>query len=333
MNLEALIRDVKAGKIAPVYMLYGDDEYPIQEAVKLLKATVAAGPMAQFNLDELSGTSLSWANVLERARTLPMMSPRRLVVGWDVDKLLKKDDDDAEALLGYLAAPLAETVLVFTAKAVDKRTKLGKTLTGKGVAVLEAGHPKPAEVPALVTRFVAAFGKRIDQTAARALADLIGTETMWIRNEVEKLCLYVGERPDVTLDDVQAVMADINARQVWDLTDALAKKDFALCMKVLEPIARESEPPMIFGALANEIRKLAKVKRLVEARRSRDDMAKEIGGSPWLVDKLLGNARAFSVNELNEIYRRLEATDLRLKRTNQSSRLVLESLIADICLS
>lgn len=335
VSVDKVLGDIKAGKLAPVYFLWGEDEYPIQEVVKALKAKVATGPMAQFNLDELSGQSLSWANLLERSRTLPMMAPHRLVIAWDVDKLLKKTDDDSEALAAYVAQPLPETVMVLTAKTHDKRMKLGKALeSSKSVVVMTATHPKPAEVPAYIVKFAAAFGKKIDMGAARAMADLIGTETMWIRNEVEKLCLYVGDRSDITEDDVKAVMADINARQVWDLTDALARKNFGDCMKVLEPIARESEPPMIFGALANEMRKIAKVRRMMDAKYPRDAIAREFPpNQSWMVEKVIGHAKNFTANELSAIYRKLEATDLRLKRSSQPARLILENLIADICLS
>jgi DNA polymerase-3 subunit delta len=333
MSFDAALRDIHKGVFAPVYYLYGDDEFPIQEIIKALKEKVAAGPMAQFNLDELSGTSLSWAAVLERVRTLPMMASHRLVIAWDVDKLFKKSEDDLSAIEAYVTEPLPETVLVFTAKGLDKRTKFAKVLDKSKSRVLEAGHPKPSEVPGLVRRFAEAWGKRIDSAAAQALADLVGTETMWIRNEVEKLCLYVGERDQITEDDVKTVMADVNIREVWDLTDALARKDFAECIRLLDPILREGEPPMILGALANEMRKIAKVKHLQIARRSREEIAREAGIRPFFLDKVLGHARSFSLGELNQIYRRLEATDIRLKRTAQPARIVLESLIADICLA
>ena len=331
-SFDELTRGIKQKQLAPVYALFGEDEYPVQATVKLLKETVAQGAMAQFNLDELSGTSLTWENILERARTLPMMAPQRLVIAWDVDRLLKKSEESLGDIEAYLAAPLRETVLVLTARSFDKRTRFYKTLEKAKAELFEATHPKPGEVPGVVKRFAQVYGKTIDDAAARAVGDLVGTETMWIRNEVEKLCLYVGERPSITETDVETLMADINQRDVWALTEAMAKKDFAGCMRLLESIVRESEPPMILGALANEMRKVAKAKRMLAARMGRDEITRELRIPPFAADRLFGNVRAFTLDDINRIYRRLEATDLRLKRTSQPPRLVLEALIADVCL-
>jgi DNA polymerase-3 subunit delta len=331
-SYEGLAAEIRQKKYHPVYALFGEDEYPVQALVKLLREAVAQGPMAQFNLDELSGQSLSWDTVLERSRTLPMMASHRLVIAWDVDKLAKKGEDDLADIEAYLKNPLPETVLVLTAKAFDKRTRFYKALEAGATALFEAAHPKAHEVPAVVKRFAKGFNKDIDDVAARSIADLVGTETMWIRNEVEKLCVYVGDRPRITDEDVQAVMADINQRDVWALTEAMAKRDFAACMRLLEPILRESEPVQVFGALAFEMRRVAKAKRLQEARRSRDEIMREVRINYGAQDRFFANLKGFSLDDMNRVYRRLEATDLRLKRTGQPARLVLEALIADICL-
>jgi DNA polymerase III subunit delta len=332
MSHEILVRKIEQGQLSPVYFIYGPDEFPQQEVIKALKAKIATGPMAQFNLDELSGQSLSWAALIERAQTLPMMASHRLVIGWNVERLLKKSDDDLRAAETYVANPLPETVLVLTARDIDKRLRFFKALsTGKAV-LFEGKHPQPSEVPQYIKRFAEGFGKLIDREAARLLGDLVGTETMWIRNEVDKLCLYVGDRKEIRVEDVQTLMADIGAHQVWDLTDALAARDFPLCIRLLEALLRDNEaPPLIFGALARQMRMIAQVKILQGARYNRDAIVKAIP-IRFGADKLFGYARAFSEGEMAHIYRRMNATDLSLKRSSQPPRMVLEAFLADICL-
>ena len=182
-------------------------------------------------------------------------------------------------------------------------------------------------------RFAKHFGKEIDDEGARTLADLVGAETMWLRNEVDKLCLYVGDRSRITVEDVQTVMADIGAHDVWALTETLSKRDYVASVRLLETLVRDEAPPMILGALAKQIRTITQIKYLQQAGRSKDDVGRETRIPPFLLDKAIGHARSFTLAELLHIYRRLEATDIRLKRSNQSPRMVLESLVADICLS
>jgi DNA polymerase III subunit delta len=332
-GFEDLLRRIQKGDYAPVYFLYGPDEFAVQELVKALKEKIASGPMAQFNSDELSGQSLSWASILERVHTLPMMASHRLVIAWNAEKLFKKSEGSLDEAEKYIESPLKETVLVVTAKDVDKRTRLVKLVEKGGGVLFESRHPHPREVPGLVRRFAKHYGKDIDEQAARLLAEMVGTETMWVRNEVDKLCLYVGDKARITEEDVRALLADISSHAVWDLTDALARKDFAVSMRLLEALFRDGEaPPMILGALARQIRMITQVKRLQRARYGGEAIMRALN-IRWGGDKLLGFSRGFTEAELTQIYRRLNETDIRLKRSTQPPRLVIENLIADICLA
>ncbi len=331
--LNQLVGDIRKGRIAPVYFLYGPNEYGIKEVVEALKEAIVSGAMAQFNYDDLSGQDLSWETIIERARTLPMMAPRRLVVAWGVDRLFKKSEAGIEDAERYFEAPCPETALVLIAGAADKRLRIFSALKKGGATIHEYGQPRLSDVPALIRDFATHQGKAIDEEAVQEIANLVGTEVMWLRNEVEKACLYVGERDRVTLADVRTLMADIGAHEIWDLTDALAKKDFVTCMRLLESLFREStQPVIIFGALARQIRQITQARRLLKARLDARSIAREMKLPPFIADKVVGYARRFGDRELIIIYRRLTETDLRLKLTSQPPRLVLESLVADICL-
>lgn len=331
-NEASVLANIKRGNYAPVYFLYGADEYPLHAIVKALKEQIVAGPMAQFNLDELSGQDLAWSTIIERARTLPVMASHRLVIAWGVQKMLKKSEAGMAEGERYVESPCPETVLVLTASDADRRLRFFKSLEKGGGVLFEGKHPRPHEVPDLIRQFAATHGKTMDDEAVSEMAELIGTERMWLRNEVEKTCLFVGERTHISLDDVRELMADVSAHQVWDLTDALCRKDYVLCMRLLESLFRENQQPVvIFGALARQIRLITQIKHMQKARYPRDAIGKALN-MRWGLDKLLGYSRAFGLGELSFVYRRLSETDIRLKRSPQPPRLVLENLIADICL-
>ncbi len=335
MMHDGFVRKVREKSLKPVVVVYGSDEYPIHQIVKAIRETYGGGSMAQFNVDELSGAAVTWDAVLERARTLPMMASQRLVLAWNVEKILKKGTPGLEEAEAYVAAPFAETLLVLIAAEMDKRTRFWKALVEGKADVFESRPPRLQEIPDLAVAFARQEGKKLDREAAELLRELVGAELMWVANEVKKLSLYVGERAEITADDVRELMADVSAHQVWDLTDALAARNFEACVRLLEGLLRDgAQPPMIFGALAGELRRIAKVKKLQEARVGRDAMIRALGMTDkqsFFLGKIVENARRFSAGQLANIGRRLNETDFRLKRSSQPAHLVLENLIADIC--
>ena len=90
-----------------------------------------------FNVDRLYGGETTGAAVVDAARTLPMMVPRRVVLLVHAERLLnpKKESDatarDLESLAEYVKAPVDTCCLVLVAEAVDKRRSLTRLLLSR----------------------------------------------------------------------------------------------------------------------------------------------------------------------------------------------------------
>ena len=80
-----------------------------------------------FNVDRLYGGETTAAEVVDAARTLPMMAPRRVVLLLHAERLLnpKKESEatarDLETLEEYVKSPVDTCCLVLVAEAVDRR--------------------------------------------------------------------------------------------------------------------------------------------------------------------------------------------------------------------
>src|SRR5471030_1959671 len=118
------------------------------------------------------------ANLIAAARTLPMMSPRRVVVVSQAEVMLapKRATEAAESALEQFGTliekPEPLTTLVLVAAALDKRTKSYKLLA-KHATIVDCGSPEDvAGAARWVTARVDAVGVAIDPAGARALATL-----------------------------------------------------------------------------------------------------------------------------------------------------------------
>ena len=86
----------------PVYLIVGDQDLLLDQAVEALKSSVAEVADLDFNLETFEGESASADNVVAACNTLPFVSERRLVIVRGVDKMSK---DNTEALVRYAEDP------------------------------------------------------------------------------------------------------------------------------------------------------------------------------------------------------------------------------------
>ena len=108
---EDVVRDVRAGRVAPVYYLMGEEDYYINELGEFLTNTLLKPEERDFNLDIVYGADTTIAQVVELAQAYPMMADRRVVVVREAQALRSLD-----ALEDYLKQPNPTTVLVFCHK-------------------------------------------------------------------------------------------------------------------------------------------------------------------------------------------------------------------------
>src|SRR5687768_14474973 len=121
-----LERELKQGKLSPVYLLFGPEGYLRDEAARAITDEALRDTLLrEFNESSFNLSQTDVHTAIAAAEQLPMMASRRVVRLRDFTKLL---DFDEEALLRYLARPSESTVMIFVTEDVDKRRKLSKTL-------------------------------------------------------------------------------------------------------------------------------------------------------------------------------------------------------------
>lgn len=250
MTVPELKRRVGAGEFAPPYLIVGEEGLLRDEAVSAIRAAVL-GPdeanVGAFNCDVVYGDETDAAEILTLCSNLPMFAARRLVVVRDVGDLRAKE---AERLLPYLEAPVETTCLVLTGKKVDGRVKFFQAL--KKVAVTVDCEPLEARaLPAWIREQTAALGLCLDDPARVLLQEASGGDLGVLRREMEKLSAYVAPKKTVTVADVEAVQGADTGGTVWNLLEALRRKDREGSLRFLGKVLDAGEPPLkVLGFLA-----------------------------------------------------------------------------------
>jgi DNA polymerase-3 subunit delta len=282
-------RQIAAGKVAAIYLLLGADEAAkialAGEFLELVEADLRA-----FNVDRLYGGETTGAQVVDAARTLPMMAQRRVVLLLHAERLLnpRKDSDatarDLETFESYVTAPVDSCCLVLVAAGVDRRRALTRQLLAKAMVVECAGPADAVEAAKWVKDRVAKEGMTIDARAARLVADRVGPDVSRLRADVERLVLYAAGNSAITEADVKEIVAPATSQDEWGVTRAIERGAAGDALRELALMMDNGAVPyMILGQLAWFVRTKVpgpKVSVAVEAVFRTDLAIKTSAGDP-----------------------------------------------------
>ena len=285
----------------PVYLIIGDDEAE-KAALAAAFAEVVEEELRVFNVDRLYGGEASISDVIHAARTLPMMSARRVVLVLRAERLLmpKRDSEktarDVEALEAYLKAPQPHATLVFVASALDRRRRMASLLLSVATSVECGGFEDAGDAQRWVRSRLALEGMQIDTEAVRLLVERTGLDVARFRGDVERLLLYATGRPKLTVSDVREVVGPAVAHDDWAVTSAIEQGSVATALKELAlALDGGAVPVMVLGQLG------------------------------WVARTRLSPARVPAAVEA------LFRTDLDLKTSAGDPRVLLERLVVELC--
>lgn len=285
-------KQIASGSVGPLYLILGADEAAKVSLAGEFLGLVDEGLRA-FNLDRLYGGEITAAAVVDAAKTLPMMVPRRVVLVMHAERLLapKKESQatskDLDVLEGYVKAPLDTACLVLVAAGVDKRRSLTKWLLSKAAVVECEGPADALEAVRWVRDHVSEEGMTIDARAARLVADRVGPDIGRLRSDVGRLVLFAADKKAITSEDVLEVVGAPTSHDDWGVTRAIERGAAAEALRELALLMESGAVPyMILGQLAWFVRTRVpamKVDAAVEAVFRTDLALKTSGGDPRIL--------------------------------------------------
>ena len=246
------------GKLAPVYVLGGDEPLQIQESRDAIRA--AAGNQ-RFNERVLlsAETGFDWGTLKLYADSLSLFGDRRII---DLRLVSGKPGDaGARALKGYAADPPEDNLLIVTMEKFERAstsTQWYKALERAGAAIrtwpVDARH-----LADWVRRRAGARGLTLSAAAAQALGERAEGNLLACAQEIDKLHMLHGEaRLDV--EDVLRSVTDSARFDVFDLVDAALAGDTARSVRILHGLREEGvAPPLVAWALTREIRSMSRM--------------------------------------------------------------------------
>ncbi|HCO63078.1 MAG TPA: DNA polymerase III subunit delta [Clostridiales bacterium] len=331
--LQALKQALKEGRPGPLYVLYGEETYLRDYYLRQLKAQLLPPGLEDFNLHTVQGSDCSVEWIEQLTDSVPVMSERTMVLVTDFD-LSALGERPREQLIQLLAQLPDYCCLVFfydiLPYKLDGRSKLAAALKNHG-CVVNFQRQKPEDlVPWIVRRFKAE-GQAIHPEDARYLLFLCGDLMTNLASEIHKISTSTAA-PHITRQHIDAVAIPQVEAIVFQMTDAVARRDFEKAAAVLADLLHNQEEPVrILAAMSRYFLQLYTARLYLDHARSVSQLAQTLGLShPWQGDKLMDAARRFSLPWCRHALGRCAQTELAIKSSALGGQEALISLLMEL---
>lgn len=227
----AIVNDIKAGNIKPIYFLMGEEPYYIDKLAEYIEDNVLTEEEKGFNQMVLYGKDVSVEEVVSSARRYPMMADRQVVIVKEAQEL-SRTIDKFEA---YAENPQPTTVLVlaYKYKTLDKRKKVTKIINKTGV-VFESKKLYENQVGDWIKRVLSGKGYTIEPKAAAMLVEFLGNDLSRISNELDKLTIIIPKGNIITPQAIEENIGISKDYNIFELRKAIGQRDQLKAYKIAD---------------------------------------------------------------------------------------------------
>lgn len=319
--MKQLNSDIKNKDFKQVYLLTGDETFLLRSYKKRLKAAIIGDDDMNYSYYEGKDTDIS--SVIEAAETMPFFSDRKLIViensGW-----FKSGGSD---MSDYLENVCPSTCFVFIEPETDKRNKLYKKVSEKGY-ICELNHPKPGEMVNWAAGMLMQNGKRITRSDLEMFLGSTGNDMELVRNELDKLIAYAGDKDHISREDIEAVTTVTLTNKVYDMCRAITQKKYSEAMKLYEDLLALRESPMsIIYKISRQFKQLIDVKDLIDAGYRQDAVMSKLHLPSFVAGRLIQQARGYDRNVLMGYVEKCLELEEAFKTGDMPERIAVELLI------
>ncbi|MBQ6756326.1 MAG: DNA polymerase III subunit delta [Oscillospiraceae bacterium] len=291
-----LVSDLKSGTLAPLYALYGEERYLLENVLGRMRATVAKGT-EEFNYKRLEGKSLTMDDLQEAVDAMPVFSDRVFVEVQDYDMSRLTEETRADLIRILSDIPEYTTVaFVFPGDdmKLDGRAKSSAQLKNLFTQV-DFNQQESGDLIKWVMKHAKDVGKTIDRPTADHLIFVTDGLMTTMTGEIEKLGAYcTGEA--ITKADIDAIVTPTLEADLWGLLDAIADGNIRLAAEKMNGMLENNESASgIIYTISQRLRQLASTRAMLDSGATMQEIQSALGVKDYPAKKLVGAARKLSL--------------------------------------
>ncbi|WP_409479903.1 DNA polymerase III subunit delta [Pseudobdellovibrio sp. HCB154] len=321
-------KDLESGNVSPVYFIFGDEPFLIDQCVNRFKYGLLDENSFDFNYSLFYASDADVQSIKDTVETLPVFAQRRVVILKNSHELKESEWNELESLFKN---PVDSTVFVLFADKIDKRKKHFKNLIDTSSA-LEFKKPYDNEIPRWINYYASQYELKLTQGAVHRLHRLVGNNLSEIYAQLEKIKVYLDGAATVDVEHVNAVVSNSREESVFDFTKAVGQKDRVRALEQIVSLLDQGQNEIgIVNLLARHMRILLTVRTGMDQGIGGAKLANLANVSPYFIEEYCAQAKGWPVRKLEESLVLLGETDKALKSSPLSSHIWLENMVLKSC--
>lgn len=342
IDRKTLTAQLKKGELANLYYIFGQDISGVEMLTKKI-ISAAAGENEELAVNKLSGKNLNPSEFRDMAEMMPMMSEYNCILVNDYNCEEQREEITKQVIEVLKNVP-PQTVIIFNVTGfeikikndwkarknviADKNKKLADIFEKNGV-ITELSVKSPNDIAKDIAASVSARGGSISLNNAKDLAEMCLCDSLTIKNEIEKLCVYANGR-EITHEMLEELVHRQSSVTVFNLADAVASFNKKSAFEALDELmADKSSRGVILANITNSFLDLYRVQCALQKGRSASEVKQDFGyfSRGFAIEKLYRNGIKISLKRLRECIIILRDTAVQLNTTAADEKTVLEQTV------
>ncbi len=308
-----------------IYVIAGKEPPLVTAAWQELLGRLLEPAQRMTGLASFEGDAAQLSEVLDELRTIPFLTKQRVVVVREADAFISRHREHLEH---YFENPSSTGVFVLLVSSWPKGTRLAKRLPAVG-QLIEITPPKRFELPKIIAQYAQeTHGKRLDRDAADMLVELVGESLPQLRNEVDKLAVFVRQEKAITAAHVEAVSGHYRVYGAFEVIDAMVAGDTGGAVKRLRNMFEQDKSAeyTAVGAFAFHLRRMFQARVLLDKRVNPAQIANQlrIWGNK---DRFFAQLQRTTLSRIGSFLEELAAADYATKTGQAQTPIAIEQLV------
>jgi DNA polymerase-3 subunit delta len=313
-----------------LYLILSQDPVEGKEVVQVLIRSILS------NFDQIEGcvstkegARLTLSEILTEIHSPSFFVPKRILWIQNADKLKKEISEKLESHLSHLRSSM---YVLLTASQLTKSTSFYKKIEKEGI-ILELQELKSWEKEKKLVEWISKQAsiarKHLPHPLCQQLVKQSGLDQNLLQQEFEKLLCYIGDKKEITLQDIEAICTNDSISTIWQLGEALFRRDAAAAYRISQGLLQEGSALI---PLLRQIRSQYQIGYHICTLLEQGGQAAQVAQDyPYLKGNLLERqmdlARGYGIERFKQGILLMDTTEMQTKNSQISEQLLMELLI------
>lgn len=340
-----LTKHIASKKYNNIYVLFGNEKFLVKHYTSRLITKVAGETPDEFAFHEFSkDLDLQSLNVAVGA--VAFTAPCNCVVVYDYD-INKLDKADFDALRTVILNVPDTTVVIFSYPTLDTSAKTGETgkkskfkpfcddVLKAGGEVFELSERDAVALEHQLASWSDKNGKKLSLPVASKIIFYCGTNLQTLKNELDKLIAFTGDREEIDINDVERIVVKKLEARIYDLMDYVILSNLDKAYSVVGKLFELKEDPRnIVRLLGNSYVDIYRARVTTESGTDMKETADFFNYKQrsWVLGKSKTKAERLSTNAIRRSMAEILDLNARLNTVALNEEAEVLKLIAKLAL-